>query len=261
MEASRRLRDDRLNAWLDSRVSSIKLKTSPHVHHVLLSSGNPQSSNMQDPGVGDLLQPILGTPKAAVSGSTDFFKDKTIFLTGATGNLGGCLLYKLSAILHARQIYVLCRGSAALAKITITKHMPLQAKDVLLNPCLTFIQGDIKEPNFAVPKPQLEQLEKEVQIIINAAADISLVAPLKDVIESDCMPPLELARMATRFQRLEQFIQISTAYCNSFLPDGLVEEKMYPLGDPEDELKIAQETGSTQYLSQFPAPYYYAKVP
>ena len=215
---------------------------------------------MHDLGVRDLLQPILGTQKADGSGPTNYFKDKTIFLTGATGNLGGCLLFKLTAILDARQIYVLCRGSAAMAKITITKNMPLQAKDVLLHPGLVFVQGDIKEPDFAIPKLQLERMEKEVQIIVNAAADISLVAPLKSTIESNCMPPLELARMATKFQRLEQFIQISTAYCNSFLPDGIVEEKMYPLGDPESELNTACETGSTEYLSQFPAPYYYAKV-
>ena len=211
-------------------MSGINHRTSPHVHHISLNSENSPSSDMNDLGVGDLLQTVMGTPKTDGSQPTDFFKDKTIFLTGATGNLGGCLLFKLTAILNAWRIYVLCRGSAAMAKITITKNMPLQAEDILLKSSLIFVQGDIKEPDFSISNPQLEQMEKEVQIIVNAAADISLVAPLKSVIESDCMPPLELARMATKFQRLEQFIQISTAYCNSFLPDGIVEEKMYPSG-------------------------------
>lgn len=119
----------------------------------------------------------------------------------------------------------------------------------------------MKEPEFAISKQQLEQMEKEVQIIVNAAADVSLMNSLKSAIESDCLPPLDLARMATKFQHLEQFIQISTAYCNSFLPDGIVEERMYPLGNPETELNTARETGSTGYVSQFTAPYYYAKVP
>ena len=91
---------------------------------------------------------------------------------------------------------MLCRGSSAGAKITITKNMPLQAKDVFLHPGLDFIQGDIQEPDFPIPKQELERMEKEVQVIINTAADISLVAPMKSVIESDCMPPLELVRMA-----------------------------------------------------------------
>ena len=202
----------------------------------------------------------MSTPAADSSGYMNYFRDKTVFLTGGTGNLGGCLLFKLAKILNVQHIYVLCRGSAARAKIKLTKNMPLQVKDVLFNPGLVFVTGDIKEPNFAIPTPQLERMEREVQIIINAAADISLQAPLDSAIASNCMPPLELARMATKFQRLEQFIQISTAYCNSFLPDGIVEEKIYPLGDAESELSAFQEKGSTQYLSQFPAPYYYSKV-
>ena len=217
---------------------------------------------MHDLGIKDLVKPLLSdsSRKAQESDPPDFFKDKTVLLTGGTGNLGGCILFKLTAILHVRKIFVLCRGSAALAKITVTKNMPLQAKSVLLHPAITFVQGDMTEPDFAISKDQLEQLEKEVQIVINAAADISLAASLGKAIENNCKPPLELARMATKFQHLEQFIQISSAYCNSFLPDGVVEEKIYPLGDPESELKTACETGSTQYLSQFPAPYYYAKV-
>ena len=222
---------------------------------------------MHDLGIQDLVQPLLtgsspndSGPMAQASGPPDFFKDKSIFLTGGTGNLGGCILYKLTAVLHARQIYVLCRGSAAMAKITISKHMPLQAKDVLLHPDIVFVEGNMTEPDFGIPKDQLAQMEKDVQIIINSAADISLAAPLNESIENNCMPPLELAQMATKFQCLEQFIQMSTAYCNSFLPDGVVEEKIYPLGDAESELKTAREQGSTEYSSQFPAPYYYAKV-
>ncbi|KAL8668445.1 MAG: hypothetical protein Q9168_006925 [Polycauliona sp. 1 TL-2023] len=217
------------------------------------------STVIHDLEAANPLKSILGGPKAPVAGAPTFFTDKTVLLTGGTGHLGGCLLYKLTAILRVQRIYVLCRSSAALAKITISKNMPMQAKEVLAHPGLVFVQGDIQQPDFAIAKPDLERMEKEVQVVINAAADISLAASLQTAIASDCMPPLELARMATKFQHLEHFIQISTAYCNSFLPDGVVEEKMYPLGDAEKELSTARETGSSEYLVQFPAPYYYAK--
>ena len=217
---------------------------------------------MADLRTQNLVKPLLGdsSPMAQGSDTPNFFKDKTIFLTGGTGHLGGCILFKLTAVLHVRKIYVLCRGSAAMAKITIGKNMPLQAKDVCLYPGITFVEGDMTEPKFGISQDQLAHMEKEVQIIINSAADISLAAPLNKAIDNNCMPPLELAQMAKLFQRLEQFIQISTAFCNSFLPDGIVEEKIYPLGDAESELKIARETGATEYLSLFPAPYYYAKA-
>jgi hypothetical protein len=38
--------------------------------------------------------------------------DQTMFLTGATGTLGGCLLYKLALQLPTSKIFVLVRGSA-----------------------------------------------------------------------------------------------------------------------------------------------------
>ncbi|KAJ5123348.1 male sterility protein-domain-containing protein [Penicillium atrosanguineum] len=43
--------------------------------------------------------------------AVEWYRDQVIFLTGATGNLGGCLLYKLAVKLPVAKIYVLCRGS------------------------------------------------------------------------------------------------------------------------------------------------------
>jgi hypothetical protein len=41
----------------------------------------------------------------------DFYKQQVAFLTGATGGLGGCLLYKLSIVLNVQRLYVLIRRS------------------------------------------------------------------------------------------------------------------------------------------------------
>ena len=224
------------------------------------SKGSSPENSVPDGSAPDGAAPDSSVPKRQQDKTVEFFKDKTVFLTGGTGNLGACLLYKLTAVFDVRRIYVLCRGPAALAKIMITRHMPMQANNVLSHKDISFVEGDITEPSFAISEGNLEKLQKEVQIIINCAAKISLAVPLKETIEHNCLPPLELAGMATKFSRLSHFIQISTAYCNSFLPDGQVEEKIYDLGDPESELKTAQETERSDYVSQFPAPYYYAKV-
>jgi fatty acyl-CoA reductase len=73
------------------------------------------------------------------------------------------------------------------------------------------------------------------------------------------MSTLRLAEMASSFVKLRCFVQISTAYCNSNRPDGIIEERIYPLGDPEDELKEITATGTSPYASNFPWPYGYAK--
>ncbi|KAG8529626.1 uncharacterized protein KY384_005106 [Bacidia gigantensis] len=188
-----------------------------------------------------------------------FFKDKTVFLTGATGNLGGCLLFKLTVVLQVSKIYILCRGSAAEARSKLKKNMPKQLKSILARKSVVFVVGDVMKPNFGICGKDLARMEEEVNIVINSAADISLRASLESAIPKNCMPPLELARMATRFRRLKLFVQISTAYCNAHLPDGIVEERIYPLDDPEKELETFQRTGTNAQASRFPGGYYYSK--
>ena len=73
------------------------------------------------------------------------------------------------------------------------------------------------------------------------------------------MSTLELARMASNFINLRQFVQVSTGYSNSHQPDGIIEEKIYPLGDPEEELREVTATGTSLHASHFPWPYGYAK--
>ena len=58
---------------------------------------------------------------------------------------------------------------------------------------------------------------------------------------------------------MRQFVQVSTGYCNSNRPDGIIEEKVYPLGDPEAELTEITTTGTSPHASGFPWPYGYAK--
>lgn len=68
--------------------------------------------------------------------------------------------------------------------------------------------------------------------------------------------------MASEFEKLSCFVQVSTAYANSFLPDGSIEEKIYPLSNPDDpeaELHQIRSNAPPRYLADFPYPYTYSK--
>jgi alcohol-forming fatty acyl-CoA reductase len=73
------------------------------------------------------------------------------------------------------------------------------------------------------------------------------------------MSTLQLAKMASSFIKLLQFVQVSTGYCNSNQPDGIIKEKIYPLGDAEEELREIASTGTSPHANKFPWPYGYAK--
>ncbi|RDH31622.1 male sterility protein-domain-containing protein [Aspergillus welwitschiae] len=189
------------------------------------------------------------------------YERQTVLLTGSTGSLGGCILYKLAVQLPTRKIFVLIRGSSELAVKKWKKAMPDHTQAILNSNRIHYIVGDIRKSNFGIEDVMLNRLREEVTLVIHAAARIKLDASISEALENNCLPALELAAMVSRFRRLRLFIQISTAYVNSFLPDGYVGERLYPISDddPEDELATIQATGHSPYTDRFSSSYTHAK--
>jgi alcohol-forming fatty acyl-CoA reductase len=115
---------------------------------------------------------------------------------------------------------------------------------------------------FGITTKTFCKIEEKVTIIIHAAANISFRAPLQKMVLDNCLPALRLAVWAMKITRLQYFVQVSSIYANSFLPDGLVEEKIYYLSNPNDaegELEEILQTGTTRHLQCFPWAYVYSK--
>lgn len=195
-----------------------------------------------------------------LSNAPDFYSSKTVLLTGGTGGLGGCLLYKLLHTLPTRKVYALVRDSSATAIAKWRRTMSPEITDrMLATDRLVLVVGDMTKPQFGIGDEVFAELVEEVQIVIHAAANISFRAPLQKVVADNCISSLELARLATSFKKLESYVQVSSAYANTILPEGLVAEKIYELGDPEAELLEIQAKGTTRYSEGFSWPYAYSK--
>lgn len=194
-------------------------------------------------------------------GYAALFENQAVFLTGSTGSLGGCLLYKLALQLPTRRIFVLIRGSPQLATEKWRKLMPDQTDAILTTKKVHFVVGDIKTTGFGIDAADLKQLQEQVTLVIHAAAQISLDSDIREAIEDNCLPALELAGIASQFRRLKLFVQISTAYANSFMPDGYVGERLYAASDqdPEDELASILSSGSSPHIDRFSSRYAQAK--
>ncbi|KAH8665050.1 male sterility protein-domain-containing protein [Tricladium varicosporioides] len=187
-----------------------------------------------------------------------FFKDQTVFLTGATGGLGGCLLHKLINELPTKKIFVLVRS---IEKAEKTWKDILPGFSIIACARITLIVGDITKENFGISASQLADLAKETTIVINAAANTSFTMALPEAITDNCLSALHLAQISTNFLNLKHFIHISTAYANSHLPDQKILEKIYPLGDAEAELAdiLDPTKQTTEYAHLFPWAYGYTK--
>lgn len=208
--------------------------------------------------------PAQGTSQADQilrEGYAKIFQSHTVLLTGSTGSLGGCLLYKLALQLPTRKIYTLIRGTPEEAIAKWKKSMPNQYQAILASKKVEFVLGNIRSTEFGLQPATLQELQEKVTLVIHAAAKITLDASPQDAFENNCLPALELARVVSRFRRLKLLVLISTAYVNSFLPDGPVLEKLYSLSDedPEQELASVLSLDRSPHTAKFSSSYAQAK--
>ncbi|KAK2756136.1 putative secondary metabolism biosynthetic enzyme [Arachnomyces sp. PD_36] len=199
----------------------------------------------------------------SIEQNIEWYRDQVVFLTGGTGTLGGCLLHKLSVQLPTAKIFVLCRGSIGRAIEKWEESMPAQADEMLDTGKISFVLGDMTRPDLGLKPTDLQQLREQVTIVINAAGDISLEKQLQDTIHINCVSHLTLTALLAGFVHLRAFLHVSTAYVNSFLPEGVVEERIYTLGndEPDPELRLSSilSTGCDPDTHRFTTPYALAK--
>lgn len=95
------------------------------------------------------------------------FNDQVVFLTGATGGLGGCLLFKLASQLPTKKVYILCRSESK-ARATWKKTMPNQIDSILRSDRVKIVIGDILKPNFGISPDLLAEIASQTTIIIHS---------------------------------------------------------------------------------------------
>ncbi|KAF8175940.1 male sterility protein-domain-containing protein [Mycena galopus ATCC 62051] len=139
--------------------------------------------------------------------------------------------------------------------------MPNQIESILATGRVQLVVGDVVQKNFGLNSDVLAEMVDNVTLIIHAAGNIGLNVPLKETVRDNCLPTLRLAQVASTFRNLSTFVYISTAAVNGFLPDGVVEEKIYHVGDSDAERQLSDilATGSTPGVAIFPWAYSFAK--
>lgn len=181
----------------------------------------------------------------------EFFKDKVVLITGATGFVGKVIVEKILWDLpNVKKIYILIRTRKK--KLTLNARDRLK-KEIFDSPIMDrlkkrhgnnfteFIQskvdalsGDVTNDNLFDDPESRELAKSTVNVIIHSAATIGFQERLDNSINLNIFGTLRMIQLAKECKHLNSFVHISTCYANA-PRRGTVEEKIYPLELPKGE--------------------------
>ncbi|XP_043288458.1 uncharacterized protein [Venturia canescens] len=180
----------------------------------------------------------------------DFYRDKSVFITGGTGFLGICLIEKLLRCCpDIKNIYMLMRPKKG-------KEIAERLEEVISNSVferlieekgresfkkLIPIAGDVGQENLGLSSTDRLILVEHVHVVFHSAASLDFEASLKTAVDINLLGTRRVAQLSQEIRNLQALVHVSSAYVNSFLLD--VKEQIYPAPMNVDELlKLVEET-------------------
>uniref|UniRef100_A0A336LMX7 Fatty acyl-CoA reductase n=1 Tax=Culicoides sonorensis TaxID=179676 RepID=A0A336LMX7_CULSO len=166
------------------------------------------------------------------SSIVNFYRDKTILLTGFSGFLGQIVTEKLLRSCEVKVIYVLIRNKKNKSwQNRIYEKLKDPLYDVLRKERPNFadkvvgIPGDCCLPNLGLNQDDLGNLKNNVNIVIHSAALVKFNAPLSTAININVKGTHHVIKLCKEMKQLQACIYVSTAFSNCNQTE--IHEKFY----------------------------------
>ncbi|XP_055380230.1 putative fatty acyl-CoA reductase CG8306 [Condylostylus longicornis] len=178
----------------------------------------------------------------------EFYANKNIFITGATGFVGVCLIEKiLRDIPNIGKLYVLLRPKKGK---TIEERLEELKKNSVFNTYLESnstdvfkklvpIRGDVGSDDLGISSTDIEILADNVNIVFHSAATLDFFQSLKETTNINLLGTRRVMKLCKQMKNLLAVVHVSSAYVNSFLLE--TKEILYPRpDDPEKIISLSQ---------------------
>merc|ERR1712130_498796 len=155
----------------------------------------------------------------------ELYKDKTVFITGATGFMGKVLVEKLLRSTSVARLFLLIRPKkglltqqrlAALLGTKIFDRVRKEKEEALSR--VVAVSGNITEDRLGLSEEEEKLLAQKVNIVFHCAATVRFDEDLTKSIGMNVSGVLAIVALAKKMTRLEAFVDVSTAYCNCDIP-------------------------------------------
>jgi thioester reductase-like protein len=175
----------------------------------------------------------------------------TVFITGATGLVGGNLTLRLLRDPAVARILLLvradCRADARTRLLTHLQRISPSLSGIELDDRLDVLAGDVTLPGLGLSQADYERVATSSTHIVHAAANVRFDAPLEELRPVNCggaQRMLELAHHAKANGRLEHFAYVGTAYVAGNRTGTIYEDDLVPppsFANPYEQSKFEAE--------------------
>ncbi|KAF2896919.1 hypothetical protein ILUMI_09255 [Ignelater luminosus] len=204
--------------------------------------------------------PELPDPKLRGQGPiSEWYKGRSIFITGATGFMGKVLLEKLLYQSEVERVYILIRSKRGrfphqriedMWKLPMFHRCRKDCPEVLNK--IVPLYGDVITKNFGLTVEDRKLLIDNVSVVFHCAATLKLEAELKDAIEMNTEGTQKVLELAREMKKLDVFVHLSTAFCSADIDE--LEEKIYPTPDnPSDVIQVVKWMSRDALVQATPA--------
>ncbi|XP_028141885.1 putative fatty acyl-CoA reductase CG5065 [Diabrotica virgifera virgifera] len=165
----------------------------------------------------------------------DYYKNKTLFITGGTGFVGKVLVEKLlRSCSDLKRMYLLIRSKKG-------KRPEERIKDLVNDPLFDLVKktrgadivkkifpiaGDVSLPDLGISKKDRATVTTETDFIFHCAATIRFDESLKKAVLLNVRGTKLMLELAKECKKLAIFSHLSTSYCH--LHERVLKEKIYP---------------------------------
>ncbi|XP_017469364.1 PREDICTED: fatty acyl-CoA reductase 1-like [Rhagoletis zephyria] len=182
----------------------------------------------------------------------NYFKRKTIFLTGGTGFLGQLLMEKLLRC-EVEMVYFLARpkkNKTAHERLNDlfdqTQFAKLRREYPNYRQHVSIIEGDMSLIDLGIKDSDRQLLAETVEIVLHAAAEVRFNDSLHKLATTNLRGTRQMLKLAENFKKLQVFHYVSTAFSNCKPNCKVIKEEFYePPLEPNTLIAYAEKCINT----------------